>query len=236
MAPIGLFLEKNIANYIRKNHDTPASKFIRRECENIRLRHPATRRQILQQKATPMVKNLGWLREKAPDRSERGVFRSVTNEQGVPQQESWKRAWKRITREQWDARWTKYIDLTPLRRRSPALLATKHDPEKLHADASKATTSLITQIRTEKIGLNAFLFDRKVPDRLPSCGCGWPRQTAKHIIRYCPDWEEMRGTLRSLDNWRDYQRLIGTATDARTVARWLQRTGLLPQFSLGLEH
>lgn len=232
--PISLHLEGMVANYIKRSHDTPASKYIRRECEKIRLRHPTTRRQITLQKTTPMVKKLGWLRDKVPDLFDSEVLRMAPNTHDTQRQGTWKTTWKGITKERWDARWGKYVDSVPQQRRPPALHATDHNPEKLHEGSSKATSAMITQIRTEKIGLNAFLAERKVPDKMPTCGCGWPRQTAKHIIRYCPDWEGRREPLRSLEDWQNYQKLVGTPTGARAVAEWLQRTGLLPQFSIGL--
>jgi hypothetical protein len=47
--------------------------------------------------------------------------------------------------------------------------------------------SLLTQIRSEKIGLNAFLTDRHVPGFTAACDCGWRQQTAKHILMFCRD-------------------------------------------------
>lgn len=43
--------------------------------------------------------------------------------------------------------------------KTPAQLTSVSNRTKIHQSTSKATSSLITQIRTEKIGLDAFLAD-----------------------------------------------------------------------------
>src|SRR5271155_1577615 len=73
-------------------------------------------------------------------------------------------------------------------RQKPALIISR--------GASKVTSSLITQIRAEKIGLNAFLHNRQVPGYTAPCNCGWPRQTAKHILWFCPEHYDPSFTVR----------------------------------------
>jgi hypothetical protein len=71
------------------------------------------------------------------------------------------------TKKSWDKPWTTYLASIPLGTvRAPAQLPTTGYRPQVHLGASKATSSLITQIRTEKIGLNAFLADRHVPDKV----------------------------------------------------------------------
>jgi hypothetical protein len=72
-------------------------------------------------------------------------------------------------------------------------------------------SSLITQIRTEKIGLNAFLADCHVPDKLPIYTCGWPRQTAKHILLFYPEAADHRERLYITADSRDYLKIVATA-------------------------
>lgn len=58
---------------------------------------------------------------------------------------------------------------------------------RLHADLPKPHSSLLTQIRTGKIGLAAFLHRCRVPGfESLACPCGWQWETAKHIVLGCP--------------------------------------------------
>src|SRR5271154_2974120 len=87
----------------------------------------------------------------------------------------------------------------------------------------------------EKISLNAFLADRRVPGYNATCPCGWTRQTTKHILLFCPDHNQHRRQLFELAGTRDYSKMMETARGAKAATYWLQQTNLLPQFSLGLE-
>ena len=61
-----------------------------------------------------------------------------------------------------------------------------HQITRIHKAVKRAKSSLITQIRTEKIGLRAFLYSRFVPGiDEESCTCGARRQTARHILHEC---------------------------------------------------
>ena len=56
----------------------------------------------------------------------------------------------------------------------------------LHIRAKRAKTSLITQMRTEKIGLKAFLYSRRVRGvEDEECECEAKEQTVRHILREC---------------------------------------------------
>jgi len=109
---------------------------------------------------------------------------------------------------------------------------TNGNRSEIHKGLSKATSALITQIRTEKIGLNGFLSDRKVPGYSPTCSCGWQRQTAKHIIMDCIIYQEKRDELFARAGTRNYQQMLATTRGCRSAAQFLQRTGLLAQFQL----
>ena len=92
---------------------------------------------------------------------------------------------------------------------------------------------LATHIRTERIGLQAYLYTRKVPGiESPDCDCGQGRQTAKHIIMFCPQWNTLRQRIFEGVNAQDYRRLVETSSGLRKSARMLMETGLLGQFSL----
>ena len=148
---------------------------------------------------------------------------------------SWNNAIRDYTKKCWDKLWTAYLaTLPPRRTRAPAQLTTSGYNPHIHSQLSKATSSLVTQIRSEKIGLNAFLASRRVPDKTAPCPCGWARQTAKHILLFCPDFAEGRDEFLTAAGSHDYSKLIATARGAKAAAKRMQQTGLLPQFSLGL--
>jgi len=60
------------------------------------------------------------------------------------------------------------------------------------------------------------------------------RQTAKHILMYCPEFMERREDLYKAAGTRDYSKMLATPRGAKAAANWLQKTNLLLQFSLGL--
>jgi hypothetical protein len=70
------------------------------------------------------------------------------------------------------------------------------DVLKLHEGLRKAESSLAIQLRTGVNGLDAFLFQARVP-AVPSllCSCGRGRQTAKHVLIFCPRHARARHEL-----------------------------------------
>ena len=84
----------------------------------------------------------------------------------------------------WKARWKTSIkgrhlfELTPEPSRAV---------RKLHAGVTKAISALITQLRTGKIGFNAFLHDRRAPGfTTPQCDCDLGVMTVRHVLLTCP--------------------------------------------------
>jgi hypothetical protein len=79
----------------------------------------------------------------------------------------------------------------PDRHRAPVPAAWpefNYDALKKHYGLLKHESSLLTQIRTGKVGLRAFLFERKVPDvATPQCICGKAPETAAHLALDCQD-------------------------------------------------
>jgi hypothetical protein len=85
-------------------------------------------------------------------------------------------------------------------------------------------------LRTEVIGLNAWLTSVGVPDVLPRCDCGWQAQTVRHVLLHCPKYEEQRVDLITDTGSEDLQAILTRASSARAAARWFVRCGILEQF------
>ena len=95
----------------------------------------------------------------------------------------------------------------PDRPRAPAPASQpvfSYDALKKHRDLLKHESSLLTQIRTGKVGLRAFLFERKVPEvATPRCPCGDAPETAAHLVLDCRDLTQQREDLRQSLSPRD---------------------------------
>ena len=140
----------------------------------------------------------------------------------------WKEAIAKITKTSWDKKWTAYLNAIPADRvKSPSQLDTGRKRSQLHTGLSKPMSSLITQIRTEKIGLNTFLVDRCVSGYTSTCPCGWHRQTAKYILMNCTDHAERRPNLFNTAGTRDCKETTATARGIKAAVQWLYSTGLL---------
>jgi hypothetical protein len=235
--PISTVLSAQLANATKRRLTGKAANVIRDACATIR--NQARLRGNLGRssraiKRTPGELMATWLRQSIPDPLWRhAILRQDTN--GNDRVDHWNKTIRANTKRSWDKLWTAYLASIPLgQTRTPAQLATTSYKPDLHFQCNKATSSMITQIRTEKIGLNAFLADRYVPDKLAPCTCGWARQTAKHVLYSCPELADCRGQLFTDAGTNDYSKMVATTRGAKAAARWLQRTGLLPQFNLGL--
>ena len=105
-----------------------------------------------------------------------------------------------------------------------------------HSKLRKAESSMAVQLRSEKIGLNNFLYRMNVPNvRSAECPCGWRKQTVKHVLLFCPRLENERGELIQQAGTSDYRQLLTQKQGIRAAARWMIRVGYLDQFSLARE-
>ena len=87
---------------------------------------------------------------------------------------------------EWKERWQGEVGRSRARHRGRAEEPADEPPTKerlkLHDGLRKAESFLFIQMRTGKIGLRAFLFERRVPDVMtPVCACGDGRETARHV-------------------------------------------------------
>ena len=111
------------------------------------------------------------------------------------------------------------------------------DMPEIHTGLKKAESSILTQIRTGRIGLASFLNRARVLDfPSPKCQCGRAEETASHIIAFCPCFEEQRSRLADPQTGRlDVKALVHSARGAKRLARWFLSLRILPQFHLAEE-
>ena len=103
---------------------------------------------------------------------------------------------------EWKARWWRAIDSTQQRGR-PAQEPADFEPIfqsqkalRKHQGLRKHESSLLTQIRTGKVGLKAFLFQRKVLEIMtPYCHYGLGKETPVHLVIFCLDLAKERQRL-----------------------------------------
>jgi hypothetical protein len=91
-------------------------------------------------------------------------------------------------------------------------------------------------MRTGKIGLRAFLFDRGVPDvATPVCRCGQSRETAVHVAAYCPDEETNRRRLPfAMRTQGDFTMAVRDPKRAAIFTRWFMRIRRLREYEVAM--
>jgi hypothetical protein len=134
----------------------------------------------------------------------------------------------------WRRRWEKATGALP-RRRTAAVWNTpwEQDPRKLYAGLTKAQSTALFLLRTEVIGLNAWLASVQVPDVTPACPCGWDRQTVQHVMLQCP--RHNRRELLQRCGTERLEQILVRPDCAKHAARWLIRAGVLEQFRVAKE-
>jgi hypothetical protein len=229
-----MVLTAQVANAAERRLTGKGALVIRKACATIRNSTVQRQNKRLPPKRTPVELVTSWLRKIVSKSTwDKEILQQVTTRSLKPY--PWRKAIRDHTKKNCDKLWTAYLALIPLGTvRALAQLPTTGYRPQVHLGASKATSSLITQIRTEKIGVNAFIADRHVPDKVVMYTCERPRQTAKCILLFCPEYADERDSLYAAVGTKDYSKMLATPHGAKASTQWLQRTGLLSQFNLGL--
>ena len=87
-------------------------------------------------------------------------------------------------------------------------------------------------LRTEVIGLNAWLAAVGVPNVQPSCDCGWRAQTVRHILLHCPTYGQQRLDLLRQVESEDLHKILSRAKSVQAIACWCNRTTATPALAL----
>ena len=91
--------------------------------------------------------------------------------------------------------------------------------------------SITTDLNSKRLHIHEGL--AKAESSLATQKCGWYRQTAKHVIMFCPLYHlGGRGAIGSPTN---YHKLVNTAQTIKSITSRLFKTGLLAQYSVAAE-
>ena len=103
----------------------------------------------------------------------------------------------------------------------------------LYEGLTKPEATALFLLRTEVIGLNAWLAAIGVPGILPRCPCGWANQIVHHILLWCPQLSR-RDLIVQCRSER-VEEILGRKRSAQAAARWLIEAGILSQFQTARE-
>ena len=121
---------------------------------------------------------------------------------------------------------------------NPLFESTKAKALDKHKDLIKVESSLLTQARTGKIGLKAFLFQRRVQEAVtPMCSCGLEEETPAHLVLKCPIAPERHrlSTALPLRTGRDFIAATENPRRAAAIARWLLHIGKIGGYRVARE-
>lgn len=104
----------------------------------------------------------------------------------------------------------------------------------LHDGLSKRQSALLVQMRTEKIGLNDFLFNRRVPDATDaSCPGREGRQTVSHVLLRCRKYRQLRRQeLGNIPGRHDLRNMLNERKAAAKAIKFMELTEILGQFRI----
>jgi hypothetical protein len=217
--PIGVVMERHIANAVKRRISSDVGRVITNACTQIRSRvvGPRDRRNL--NRRIPNEVHAHWLRTiLSEDTWKREILRQALTSSAQPSSLASK-LHKTVERS-WEMHWTAYLNTYPDNRtRSPAMAETDRNRTQIYEGINKLTCSLIAQIWTEKIDLNAFLTDWRMLKYIIQCPCRWRWQTAKYIIQFCLLYAEECKELFWDAGTCNYSLMLTSLHGATTAAR-----------------
>jgi len=142
------------------------------------------------------------------------------------------KALDRWTNLEWKRRWTHKVGRQKATTWKTDWMLSAHQ---LYEDLHKHEATALFLLHTEVLGLNAWLASVEVPDVDKRCPCGWPAQTVRHILLFCPTHTDSRALYFWRAGLADLHSALSMTASAHQAAQWLVASGLLGQFSLAKE-
>jgi len=108
-------------------------------------------------------------------------------------------------------------------------------PIHIYSNLPKYEATALFLLRSEVIGLNSWLASINVPDIAPACHCGWPQQTVRHVLLFCPRYAEERAKIQHQAGSTDLNIILYQQKGIKAATKWITRSGLLPQFTTAVQ-
>jgi len=222
--PLALYTQDLARQHAHKTQDLPVTEYIKDKCKQVAwMCKRGRKRTVRSQIWTTRQERLNKLIEMQRSQGHQGI-------RGKGKKDWW-------LQEQWEMRWEqerKRKEQAQPGQEIPAVWTTprRGGGIRLHKGWTRPQSTMATLIRTEHIGLGAYLTKRRVPGATPKCCCGYRAQTVKHILIFCPKRQQARARLfreAGTSNWKD---LAKTKRGLKAAAKWMINEGILDQFSL----
>ena len=97
-----------------------------------------------------------------------------------------------------------------------------------HIGLKKHESALLTQLRTGKIGFNAFLHKMRVPEVIsPDCECSEGAMTVEHVLMKCSKWSAEREELITPLRTTSVKEVLTSKAGGRAAIKMIQHTKIL---------
>ena len=121
----------------------------------------------------------------------------------------------RWTNLKWERRWTHKIGQQKATTWKTVWTLQAHQ---LYEGLHKHEATALFLLRTEVLGLNAWLASVGVPGVDKRCPCGWSAQTVRHILLFCPTHTDSRALYFQRAEFADLHTVLSTVASARQTA------------------
>ena len=130
---------------------------------------------------------------------------------------------------EWKQRWTR----KSARQKATTWKSDWAQPvHQLYDGLHKHEATALFLLRTEVLGLNVWLASVGVPGVDKQCSCGWPAQTVRHVLLFCPNHTDSRAHYFQRTGIADLCGALSTAASAHQAARWLVASDLFSHLNL----
>jgi len=259
--PITLYAQKLALNYALKTESSPVGNNIKRTIDKIwnkRSQRPRTNLEELVQRAEEVVEEITLFERHQREETRREETRQHRRKRGRrgateranqrrrdanreeeeeekeeppdPSPKTCIQTWANLS---WRKRWIEERNRRS-HRQCAAWKGRWGDSRKLYRGLTKAEASVLCQMRTDTIGLRAWLASVGVPGVDKRCDCG-ETQTVKHVLLHCPHYCRWPQPSWSIGGCEDAEDILNRKNWAREAARWIIQQEVLPQFRVAKE-